>query len=136
MRSKPARQFQRFVQTEAIGGLLLLVSAVAAIAAANSAWSGAYHRFWSTPIVIGTPNHTLTLTLHAWINDGLMAVFFLLVGLEIKRQLVAGELSLPRQAALPIAAAVGGMIVPAAIYLIANTGEAAHGWAIPMATDI
>src|SRR6202011_5261487 len=81
--------------------------------------------------------HTLSLTLHQWIDDGLMAVFFLLVGLEIKREALAGELASPRQAALPIAAALGGMIVPALIFYQTNGGGmAARGWAIPMATDI
>ena len=81
--------------------------------------------------------HALSLTLHQWINDGLMAVFFLLVGLEIKREALAGELASPRQAALPIAGAIGGMVVPASIYLLTNGGGmAARGWAIPMATDI
>jgi NhaA family Na+:H+ antiporter len=82
-------------------------------------------------------DHQLSLTLHGWINDGLMAMFFLLVGLEIKRELLAGELSSARQAALPIACAIGGMVVPAAIYLLFNFGGiGSHGWGIPMATDI
>ena len=96
------------------------------------------HRVWETPIALVAGGHTLSFTLHRWINDGLMATFFLLVGLEIKHQAVAGELATPRQAALPIAAAVGGMIVPAAIYVLTNGGgsQTARGWAIPMATDI
>jgi NhaA family Na+:H+ antiporter len=131
------RPFQRFIQTEAAGGVLLLLSATAALALANSPWSGAYEHFWSTPIAVSLPRRELSLTLHAWINDGLMAVFFLLVGLEIKRQLVAGELSSPRQAALPIAGAIGGMVLPAVIYLSVNSsGPAMRGWGIPMATDI
>jgi NhaA family Na+:H+ antiporter len=86
---------------------------------------------------VGIVDHSLSLTLHQWINDGLMAVFFLLVGLEIKRELLAGELSSPKQAALPIACAIGGMIVPAAFYWTFNmTGPGARGWGIPMATDI
>ena len=105
---------------------------------ANSPWGFAYHRVWETPIALVAGGHTLSFTLHGWINDGLMATFFLLVGLEIKHQAVAGELATPRQAALPIAAAVGGMIVPAAIYVFTNGGggQTARGWAIPMATDI
>jgi Na+:H+ antiporter, NhaA family len=129
--------FQRFVQTEAAGGVLLLLCAAAALIAANSPWKTAYERFWSIPLGVSLPDHALSMTLHEWINDGLMAVFFLLVGLEIKRQLLAGELSSPRLAALPIAGAVGGMILPAGVYLLANhTGVAVRGWAIPMATDI
>ena len=132
-----ARPFQRFTQTEAAGGVLLLLSAALALALANSPWSGAYEHLWSAPVTVSLPNRELSLTLRAWMNDGLMAVFFLLVGLEIKRQLVAGELSSPRQAALPIAGALGGMILPAAIYLAINSsGPAVRGWGIPMATDI
>jgi Na+:H+ antiporter, NhaA family len=132
-----ALPFQRFIQTEAAGGVLLLVSATAALVLANSPWAGFYDRIWSLAFGLSMPDHALTLTLRDWLNDGFMAVFFLLVGLEIKRQLVAGELSSPRQATLPIAGALGGMILPAGIYLLANpSGAAAHGWGIPMATDI
>jgi NhaA family Na+:H+ antiporter len=131
------RPFQRFIKTEAAGGVLLLLSAAAALIAANSPWAGAYEHLWSIPFGVTLPDHAVSMTLHEWINDGLMAVFFLLVGLEIKRQLIAGELSSPRMAALPIAGALGGMVVPAGIYLLANHGGvAARGWAIPMATDI
>ena len=129
--------FQSFFKTAAAGGVVLLACAVAALVAANSAWSEAYHRLWATPIAIGVGSHALSLSLHAWINDGLMALFFLLVGLEIKRESMVGELSSPRQAALPIAAAVGGMAVPAIVYLLASdAGPAARGWGIAMATDI
>ncbi len=131
------RPFQQFFQTESAGGALLLVCAVGAMLTANSPWADTYHRIWHTPLSIQVGSHTLSLTLHAWINDGLMAVFFLLVGLEIKRELLAGELASPRQAALPIAGAVGGMVVPAAIYALATFGTpGARGWGIPMATDI
>lgn len=130
------RAFQEFFRTEAAGGALLVASAVAALVIANSPASEAYHRLWTTEIPVGA-GRLLSLTAHQWINDGLMAIFFLLVGLEIKRASIAGELSTPRQAALPIAAALGGMAVPAAIYLaVAGGGDAARGWAIPMATDI
>ena len=130
-------QFQRFFQTEALGGLLLFVCAVAALVIANSPWAGAYAHLWETHLAIGVADHPLELTLHQWINDVLMAVFFLLVGLEIKRELLAGELASPRQAALPIAAAIGGMIAPALIYFAFNPGgPASRGWGIPMATDI
>lgn len=104
---------------------------------ANSRWSDGYHQLLGTTLGISGGGHGLSLTFHQWINDGLMAVFFLLVGLEIKREVLAGELATPRSAALPIAAAIGGMIVPASIYLLANDGgTASRGWAIPMATDI
>lgn len=129
--------FQEFFRTEAAGGAVLVACACVALVAANSAWADAYHRLWATPVAIAGGGHAISLTLHQWINDGLMAVFFLLVGLEIKREALAGELASPRQAALPIAAAIGGMIVPASIYVLtAGGGIAARGWAIPMATDI
>jgi Na+:H+ antiporter, NhaA family len=131
------RPFQRFFQAEAAGGVLLLVSAAAAFFAANSPLAESYHRLWSTPLTISVPKYGLSLTLHEWVSDVLMAVFFLHVGLEIKRELVAGELSSRQQAALPIAGAIGGMIVPAGIYLLINhSGPEARGWGIAMATDI
>jgi NhaA family Na+:H+ antiporter len=133
----PAKMFQRFVQTEAIGGLILLGCGMAALIVANSPWADTYHALWDVVIAVGPPEHALALTLRGWINDGLMAVFFLLVGLEIKRELIAGELSLPRHAALPIAGALGGMVVPAGIYWLLNqSGPPSTGWGIPMATDI
>ena len=129
--------FQRFFRTETVGGLILLLFGCAALALANSPVAEAYEHLWDIPLTIGIVDHSLSLTLHQWINDGLMAVFFLLVGLEIKRELLAGELSSPKQAALPIACAIGGMIVPAAFYWIFNmTSPGAGGWGIPMATDI
>jgi NhaA family Na+:H+ antiporter len=129
--------FQEFFRTEAAGGALLVACACAALVVANSGSAAAYHQLLATRIDIGAGGHALSLTLHQWINDGLMAVFFLLVGLEIKREALAGELASPRQAALPIAAAAGGMVVPACIYLLTNGGGiASRGWAIPMATDI
>jgi Na+:H+ antiporter, NhaA family len=131
------RVFQRFFKTEALSGLLLLVSAIAALGVANSPWGDWYTHLWETPLAVGVAGYALTLTVHGWINDVLMAVFFLLVGLEIKRELIAGELSSGRQAALPIAGAVGGMVVPALVYAAINhSGVAARGWAVPMATDI
>jgi Na+:H+ antiporter, NhaA family len=129
--------FQRFFRTETVGGLILLFFGFAALALANSPLAKAYEHLWNIPLTVGIVDHSLSLTLHQWINDGLMAVFFLLVGLEIKRELLAGELSSPKQAALPIACAIGGMIVPAAFYWTFNmTGPGARGWGIPMATDI
>jgi NhaA family Na+:H+ antiporter len=131
------RLFQRFFQTQALGGLLLVICGLAALVVANSPLAQAYHDFWGTVVITGLLRNPLALTVHQWINDGLMAIFFLLVGLEIKRELLAGELSLPRQAALPIAGALGGMVAPALLYWVVNPGgPAAAGWGIPMATDI
>jgi len=136
-RKVPLTIFQRFFRTETVGGLVLLGFGVAALAIANSPLAAAYEHVWETRVTFGIVQHELSLSLHEWINDGLMAVFFLLVGLEIKRELLTGELSSVRQAALPIACAIGGMVVPAAIYLVFNfRGMGSHGWGIPMATDI
>ena len=129
--------FQRFFRTETLGGVVLLAFGLGALIIANSPLSEAYNHLWEIPVMVKISDHQLSLTLHGWINDGLMAMFFLLVGLEIKRELLAGELSSARQAALPIACAIGGMVVPAAIYLLFNFGGiGSHGWGIPMATDI
>jgi NhaA family Na+:H+ antiporter len=137
LKKLPLTIFQRFFRTETVGGLVLLGFGLAALAFANSPLSEAYNHVWKIPLTLGIAPHELSLNLHDWINDGLMAVFFLLVGLEIKRELLAGELSSAQQAALPIACAIGGMVVPAVIYLIFNLrGQGAHGWGIPMATDI
>jgi NhaA family Na+:H+ antiporter len=129
--------FQRFFSTEAAGGIVLLACAAIALVWANSTWANAYRQLWETPLGLETRSFGLSLTLHEWVNDGLMAVFFFFVGLEIKREVLIGELSSRRSAALPVAAAIGGMVVPAAIYAIVNRGGAgAHGWGVPMATDI
>ncbi len=133
----PLTIFQRFFRTETLGGLVLLAFALAALIIANSPLAKAYDHFWEILLTLGIVDYQLSLSLHQWINDGLMAMFFLLVGLEIKRELLAGELSSAQQAALPIACAIGGMVVPAAIFLIFNFGGiGSHGWGIPMATDI
>jgi Na+:H+ antiporter, NhaA family len=135
--SRATSAFHEFFRTEAGGGALLVACACAALVVANSWWADTYHHLLSTMVVIGAGGHALSLSVHQWINDGLMAVFFLLVGLEIKREVLAGELTSPRQAALPIAAAIGGMAVPALIYVLASGGGMeSRGWAIPMATDI
>jgi Na+:H+ antiporter, NhaA family len=134
---KPNSSFQEFFRTEAATGGLLVACAAGALITANTAWADAYHALWQTRLTMSLGSHSLSLSLQQWINDGLMALFFLLVGLEIKRETVAGELSSIRQAALPIAGAVGGMIVPALVYVLVNSdGLATRGWAIPMATDI
>ena len=137
LKKVPLTIFQRFFRTETIGGLVLLGFGLAALAVANSPLAEVYHHVWDIPLTLSIAPYVLSLSLHQWINDGLMAVFFLLVGLEIKRELLAGELSSPRQAALPIACAIGGMVVPALMYLTFNMGgPGAYGWGIPMATDI
>ncbi|HVF71176.1 MAG TPA: Na+/H+ antiporter NhaA [Chthoniobacterales bacterium] len=134
---RSASFFQRFFRIETLGGLVLLLFAIAALILANSPLESVYRACWQTRFSIGLGNAALGLTLQQWINDGLMALFFLLVGLEIKRELLAGELASLKQATLPIAAAVGGMAVPAALYWSLNrSGPAADGWGIPMATDI
>ncbi|MGQ0715253.1 MAG: Na+/H+ antiporter NhaA [Gemmatimonadaceae bacterium] len=131
------RPFQRFARTESAGGIVLLLCTAIALMWANSAWSESYHHLWETPIGISVAGRALDLTLHHWINDGLMAVFFFVVGLEIKREMLVGELSSPRQAALPVAGALGGMVVPALLYAALNFGgPGSAGWGIPMATDI
>ena len=131
------RPFQQFVATESAGGLLLIVSATLGLAWANSPHGSTYFALWDWSFTIGPEGFALTKPLSHWINDGLMVLFFLLVGLEIKREVFVGELSSTQHAALPIAAALGGMIVPAAIYAAINAGGAgARGWGIPMATDI
>src|SRR6476620_843137 len=129
--------FQRFFRTETVGGSILLLFAIAALVLANSPLANVYEQFWRIPLRVGIVDHSLSLTLHQWINDALMAAFFLLVGLEIKRELLVGELASVKKAALPIAGAIGGMLAPAAIYWMFNrTGIGARGWGIPMATDI
>jgi NhaA family Na+:H+ antiporter len=128
---------QTFLQTEQAGGILLLAAAVAALVWANSPWRTSYDSFWHTQLTIGIGTWSLAEDLQHWVNDALMALFFLVVGLEIKRELLTGELREPRVAALPAIAALGGMVVPALLYLAINSsGEPARGWGIPMATDI
>jgi NhaA family Na+:H+ antiporter len=131
------RPFQQFAARETSSGLILLGCAAIALAWANSPWGASYEHLWEQSITIGHPRFALTMSLHHWINDGLMAIFFFVVGLEIKRELLIGELSTRETAALPIAGALGGMIAPALIYAAFNAGTpGARGWGIPMATDI
>jgi NhaA family Na+:H+ antiporter len=132
-----ARPFREFAAAESLGGFVLVGCSLVALAWANSPWGDSYFGLWSTPITIGPADHALTLSLLHWINDGVMAVFFLLVGLELKRELGTGELASPRRAALPIAAAIGGMALPALLFWVVNgSGPGGRGWGIPMATDI
>jgi NhaA family Na+:H+ antiporter len=129
--------FARFTRTESAGGIVLIAATLAAIVWANSPWSEGYERLWQTVVTVGVGRYALSYPLHYWINDGLMAVFFFLVGLEIKREFLVGELASVRRAALPIAAALGGMIVPAMLYALLNAGgPGERGWGTPMATDI
>ena len=126
-----------FVHSEVTGGVVLLACTVVALVWANSPWAAAYFALVHTKLALVFGTSTFALSLQHWINDGLMVAFFFVVGLEIKRELSVGHLSSVRQAALPVAAALGGMVVPAAIYLSFNTGgPGARGWGVPMATDI
>ncbi|WP_045119630.1 Na+/H+ antiporter NhaA [Haliangium ochraceum] len=129
---------EQLLHRETTSGLLLLAMAVIALVWANSPWSESYVHLWHTPITLGFGDFALTKELgHFWINDFLMCFFFMSAGFEIKREMAEGELSDMRRGALPIAAAVGGMLVPALAYVVFNTGgETIHGWGVPMATDI
>ena len=131
--TKPLAQF---LHVESLGGLLLLLATLVALAAANSPWAHAYEGVWELPLGARFGDVDFTRSLREWINDGLMTLFFFVVALELKRELVLGELRHPRQAAFSIAAALGGMLVPAALYLLLQLDEAgAHGWGTVMATD-
>jgi NhaA family Na+:H+ antiporter len=131
------RPLQEFLSTETAGGVLLLAAAAAALIWANAPLGNSYRDFWQAHVALELRVVSLDLPLVKWVNDGLMAVFFFVVGLEIKREVLRGELADARRAALPVAAALGGMIVPALIYVAFNAGgDGAHGWGIPMATDI
>ncbi|HKI77486.1 MAG TPA: Na+/H+ antiporter NhaA [Ignavibacteriaceae bacterium] len=131
------KPFQAFLDKEASGGILLLLMTIVALAWANSPFADSYFHLWHTKLSIGVEKNQLNLSLHHWINDGLMAIFFFVVGLEIKREFLVGELSSFKKASLPIMAALGGMIFPALIYVAFNFGkEGISGWGIPMATDI
>src|SRR5271166_3231331 len=124
---------QQFIHIQGISSVLLLAAAIAALVWANSPWHDSYHHVWEMELALSQ----LRLPVHAWINDALMAIFFFLVGMEIKHEIVHGELGDIRRAALPIFAALGGMIVPALLYALVNHGQdSQHGWGIPMATDI
>ena len=131
------RPFQNFLEKEASGGILLLIFTVVALVWANSPFAESYSHLWHTKFSISFGDFNLDYSLHHWINDGLMAIFFFVVGLEIKRELLVGELSSLKKASLPIMAALGGMIFPALFYVFFNFGkESISGWGIPMATDI
>jgi NhaA family Na+:H+ antiporter len=140
--SRVGRPFRRFIEVEAAGGIALLVATAVALIWANSPWSDSYVDLWHTEIELHVGSYHLggeahPFTLEAFVNDALMAIFFFVVGLEIKRELITGQLRDPKAAALPAMAALGGMVVPALIYFAFNpSGPASSGWGIPMATDI
>jgi Na+:H+ antiporter, NhaA family len=131
------RPLQEFLETSTAAASVLLGAIIVALVWANSPWRASYESLWSTPVSVQIGSIGVSGDLGFWIEDGLMTFFFLLAGLEIKRELTTGELRRPRVAALPVIAAVGGMVVPALLYVaIANGGELRQGWGIPMATDI
>lgn len=126
-----------FIHRQTTSGVLLMICAVAALYIANSEWNEAYLHILHTHFTIGVPGFELSKSIHHWINDGLMALFFFVVGLELKREMLVGELSDLKQAMFPVIAAIGGMVVPVAIYISINpTGHTFDGWGVPMATDI
>jgi Na+:H+ antiporter, NhaA family len=128
---------REYLREEAAGGVVLMAAAALALGWANSPWRAAYDALWQTPLAVRLGRFVIQADLRHWVSDGLMTLFFLVVGLEIKRELVAGELRTWRRAALPVVAAAGGMAVPALIYAAANAGRpGAPGWGVPMATDI
>lgn len=141
VRPEPIEQalqsLQKFIRSQVVGSIILMICAVVALIWANSPFSPVYHQLWETVLSITLGDQVLSLTLHQWVNEGLMMSFFLLVGLEIKQQMLVGELSSPRQALLPVSAALGGMVFPALVFVLFNAGtDDITGWGIPMSTDI
>jgi NhaA family Na+:H+ antiporter len=131
------RPLQDFLTTSVAGGVVLLMAVVVALAWANSPWQDAYRRLWIAELGVRVGGWSLELDLRHWVNDLLMGLFFVVVGLEVKRELVLGQLRSVRSAGFPVAAALGGMAVPAAVYALVNLGgDGLSGWAVPMATDI
>lgn len=131
------RPLQRFLHIEAASGVILIAATAIALGLANSSFADAYRSFWDQSLRIGVDAFELSYPLWYWVNDALMVIFFFVVGLEIKRELTTGELSTPRKMALPIAAAIGGAVVPVSIFLLVSRGsDVGGGWAVPMATDI
>lgn len=134
---KITRPFQRFLHVEASGGIVLLICTVLALSIANSPFSQWFSSIWKIPVAISLGDNSLSHSIGHWINDGLMTIFFFVVGLEIKREIVAGELQDKRAAILPAMAALGGMIIPALVYFfVIGDRPGQNGWGIPMATDI
>ena len=136
-RTLSIRPLRDFLATEAAGGVAVVAGAVLALAWANSPWQASYERLWTTVFQLRLGSLSLALDLRHWVNEALMTIFFLVVGLEIKREVVEGELRNPRHRMLPVSAALGGMILPALLFTVFNLGRPEiRGWAIPMATDI
>jgi NhaA family Na+:H+ antiporter len=132
-----ARPVNRFLHVEASGGVLLVGAALIALVWANSPWSATYHDLWGSELTIDLAGHAITEDLRHWINDGLMTLFFFVIGMEIKQELTHGQLTSLRAAAVPAAGALGGMVVPALIYVACNVGsDDIGGWGVPMATDV
>lgn len=128
---------KNFINNSTASGIVLFSSALLALIISNSPWADEYHHFWTYQVSIGFDEFIISKDLHHWINDGLMAIFFFVVGLELKREIIGGQLSDVRSAILPVVAAAGGMLFPAVIYLVFNSsGATQDGWGIPMATDI
>ena len=127
--------FQNYISKESLSGIILFCATVLAVLVANSSWGDTYYNLWHMPLGIALGGSTITMDLTHWIDDGLMSIFFLMVGLEIKRELVCGELSSVQKASFPVVAAIGGMLIPALIYVGLNTNNPL-GFGIPMATDI
>ncbi|MEO8477545.1 MAG: Na+/H+ antiporter NhaA [Actinomycetota bacterium] len=130
------RPLQEFLKTSTSGAFLLFAAVIVALLWANSPWKVTYHELWLTRVTVGVGSWALDKDLRFWIDDGLMSLFFVLVGLEIKREVVSGELRDPRAATIPVLAAIGGMIVPALVYVAVAGRAAPGGWGVPMATDI
>jgi NhaA family Na+:H+ antiporter len=136
-RRKAQQDFQEFLHLEVSGSLVLLAATIIALLLANSRWGGSFADFWEIEFTVEAGTFHISQSILHWINDALMALFFFVVGLEIKREFIVGELSSLRQAALPIVAAIGGMLIPAGVYAAINAGGGgASGWGVPMATDI
>jgi NhaA family Na+:H+ antiporter len=135
---KSVNALQEFLQLEAAGGIVLMIATVIALICSNSPMAEQYHHLLELPIVVSVAGQGVSGSVHFWINDALMAIFFFVVGMEIKRELLTGDLSSWKKASLPVVAALGGMLVPALIYISIDSGdpEALRGWAIPSATDI
>ena len=135
--NKVLTPLDEFIHRQTTSGVLLMLCAIAALYVANSPWNEPYHRILKAPFTIGMEGFQLSKSLHHWINDGLMALFFFVIGLELKREILVGELADLRLAMLPISAAVGGMLIPVLIYISLNSnGHTLDGWGVPMATDI
>lgn len=135
--TKALQSWKQFLHSQVIGSIVLLACAALAMIWANSPWSESYFHLLETPLSFSLGSHAFSMSLHAWVNEGLMMAFFLMIGLEVKEQVLVGELSSIKGAMLPICAALGGMIVPAMIYALMNQGgEGISGWGVPMSTDI